>query len=330
MLHRLLRDRVSDEQGPAQAIMTSRIPTVGIVVAVLLGLAMSNMNRRALIVTLWASMILGLAACGSEATEQAQVVSVPPTSVPTTSPLSVPSPTPITPPTSTALPEATSTPLPTALPAPTAAPPASPTPTLAPAPTAASDVATASADAAPTVDADAVIETPTPVPTPTAQESETDEDSSAPGSDVGAESTPVAETPTAVVAASSEPPLECFDRDVQVYRAHVDGVDALSFEGGRVYCTGAGTNAVSAALSYRHSSGLVVQRNGDYIFNDAGTAYIPYSGSLHFCKDGQSASAPVRADTVPALLVVIDNEAQRQVAQGASGPAAFTGGSSQC
>jgi len=117
---------------------------------------------------------------------------------------------------------------------------------------------------------------------------------------------------------------------VQVYRAFVDGVDDLSFEGGRVYCGGAGTNAVSAARSYRHASGLIIQRNADYIFNDAGTAYIPYSGSVHFCMNGQPASAPVRADTVPALLVVIDNEAQRQLAQGASGPAAFTGSSSQC
>ena len=46
--------------------------------------------------------------------------------------------------------------------------------------------------------------------------------------------------------------------------------------------------------------------------------------------DGQPASAPFRADTVPMLLVVIDNEAQRHVAGGAMPPAAFTGGGSQC
>ena len=140
----------------------------------------------------------------------------------------------------------------------------------------------------------------------------------------------MAETPTAVVATTDEAPLECFDRAVQVYRAFVEGVDEISFEGGRVFCSGAGANAVSAALSYRHSSGLIVQRNADFIFEEGSTAYIPYSGSVHFCVNGQPSSAPVRADTVPALLIVIDNEAQRQVAQGAIGPNAFTAGGSQC
>ena len=97
-----------------------------------------------------------------------------------------------------------------------------------------------------------------------------------------------------------------------------------------MFCSGAGANAVSAASSYRHSSGIVVARNADFIFNDAGTAYIPYSGSLHFCMNGEPVSAPVRADTVPALLVVIDNEAQRQLGQGASAPVAFTSSGAQC
>ena len=275
-------------------------------------------------------MILLLAACGSEAVEQAEVVSVTPTSVRTTAPLSVPTPTPDPAPTPTTLPAVTSTPLPTS----TVARTALPTPTLDPdpSPTAASDAGPASTDAPTATGAAEVIGTPTPVPTPTAEEPEPEEDGSHSDSesDLGSASTPVAETPTAVVAASGEAPLECYDAEVQLARAFVDGVDALSFEGGRVYCTGAGTNAVSVARSYRHSSGLVVHRNADYIFNDAGTAYIPYSGTLHFCMNGQPASAPVRADTLLALFVVIDNEAQRQLAQGASGPAAFTGSGSQC
>jgi hypothetical protein len=132
------------------------------------------------------------------------------------------------------------------------------------------------------------------------------------------------------VTTSGEPPLECYDQQVRVYRAYVEGVDDLSFENGRVFCAGAGTNAVAAAASYRHSTGLVVSRNGDFIFNEAGTAYIPYSGSIHFCLNGQPTSAPVVADTVPSLLVVIDAEAQRQVAQGATGPAVFTPSGAQC
>lgn len=87
---------------------------------------------------------------------------------------------------------------------------------------------------------------------------------------------------------------------------------------------------MAAAKSYRHSSGLVVQRNGDFIFNEAGTAYIPYSGTMHFCVNSQPSSAPLVAETVPSLLVVIDSEAQRQLAQGAVGPATFTDAGSQC
>jgi len=93
-----------------------------------------------------------------------------------------------------------------------------------------------------------------------------------------------------------------------VYRAYVEGVDVISFENGQVFCNRDATNTVSAAGSYRLGSGLIMQRNADFIFNDAGTAYIPYSGSIHFCLNGQPGSAPVRANTVPALLVVIDNE----------------------
>lgn len=260
-------------------------------------------------------MTLLLAACGSGAGEQARVVSVPPTSVATTAPLSVPTAIPVPAPRSAPLPELTSTPPPT----PTVAPaPTAPTLDPAPSPTTASD--TAPPPDATTATGAEIIETPTPVPTPTAEEPE-------PEADV---STPVAATPTAVVVASGEPPLECWDRDVQLARAFVESIDDLSFEGGRVYCTGAAANGVSAARSYRHSSGLVVQRHADFIFNDAGTGYIPYSGSLHFCMNGQPASAPVRADTLLALFVVIDNEAQRELAQGAVGPAAFTASGSRC
>lgn len=262
-------------------------------------------------------MALLLAACGSEASEQAQVVAATATPIATTAPIAVPTATPD--PTPTAVPQATPTPLPTPVPPPTLVPTA--LPTLAPPPsTAVAEPAPATAD---------VLETPTaaPTPLPTAAPEPTVAVEDASGSD----SVPTPSvTVTAVAAVSGEPPLECYDAEVQVYRAFVDGVDVLSFEGGRVYCSGAGTDEVSAAGSYRHSSGLVVSRNADYIFDDAGTAYIPYSGSVHFCMSGQAASAPVRADTVPALLIVIDNEAQRQIAQGASRPLAFSGGGSQC
>ena len=294
-----------------------RIGGIGIVETMLLVLVMSHLNRRAVIVTFCVATVLLLSACGSEGGDQAQVDSAAPIAVPTTPPLEVPTPTPspVPSPTSIALPAVTSTPLP----APTVAPTTAPTPTVdpAPSPTTAAEAAPAASDAEPTVAAAAPTaaadptEVPTPLPTQAAAQ-------------------PEAEAPTAVVAASGEAPLECYDRDVQVYRAHVDGVDALSFEEGRVFCSGAGTNAVSAANSYRHSSGIVVERAADFILNDAGTSYIPYSGSLHFCVNGQPASAPVVADTVPSLLVVIDAEAQSQVAQGATAPAAFTGGTTQC
>lgn len=133
-----------------------------------------------------------------------------------------------------------------------------------------------------------------------------------------------------MVVPSGEPPLECYDPQIQLYRAHVDGVDGLSFDGGKVTCVGAGTNGVSAPRSYRHSTGLVMQRGADFVFNDDGTAYIPYSGLLYFCLNGQPASAPVVADTIPALLIVIRDEAQRQVAQGAVGPTNFTASGTQC
>lgn len=288
---------------------------MAIVDTVLLVMTMLNIDRRGLIVGLAASMILLLAACGSEAPEQAQEVAVAPTSIPTTAPLSVPTVTPVPAPTATALPA----PTPTPLPAPTAAPTTPATPTLEPAasPTSSADASPASTAAPTATVAAEVIETPTPAPTPTVEEPE-------------ATSTPAAETPTAVVVSSGEPPLECYDRTAQVYRGFVDGVDALSMEAGRVYCAGAGTNGVSAAGSYRHSSGLIVSRNADYRFKDDGSGYIPYSGSMHFCVSGQPTSAPFVADTVPALLVLIDSEAARHLAQGAVGPTAFTGNGSQC
>lgn len=305
--------------------------------AVLLVLTVSKMNRRALMVALWISMVLLLAACASDAGEQAQVVSVPPTAVPTTAPLAVPTAIPTSVPTPTVEPQppATSTPIPAPV-----TPTVPPAPTAEPTPPPVTDSAAAQESAdTPEPEPTEIVETPTPVATPTAEATETPDAASDPAQDVtdtdpdpdvGTEATPVPETPTAIVVASGEPPLECYDAEVQLYRAFVDGVDALSFEGGRVYCGGAGTNAVSAERSYRHSTGLIVQRNANYLFNNAGTGYIPFSGFVHFCSDGQPASAPVTAETVPALLVVIDAEAQRQVAQGASAPAAFGGSGAQC
>jgi len=285
------------------------------------------MNRRALIVAVLALLIL--ASCGSEDPEQAQVVAETPTAIPTTPPVAVPTSTPIPPPTPTPIPPpptatALPTPPPTALPPPTVAPTTAPAPTVAADPTA---IPVAEVQPAPEV-----IETPTPIPTATTEAPPAGvgvppTDSQA---DAGAQPTTVTEAPTAVVASSGETPLECFDRDVQVYRALVDGVDVLTFEGGRVYCSGAGTAAVSAAASYRHSSGLVIQRNGDYIIDNATGGYIPYSGTVHFCVGGQSSTASVRADTVPQLLIVIDNETARLVGQGARGPASFTSNGSQC
>ena len=192
----------------------------------------------------------------------------------------------------------------------------------------ADDAVAADPTATPTADAPmptptVAVETPTETPTP----AETGEVAATPT----AEPSPTAEaSDTTAATASGELPLECYDQQVRVYRAYVEGVDDLSFEGGRVFCAGAGTNAVAAAASYRHSTGLVVSRNGDFIFNEAGTAYIPYSGTIYFCVNGQPASAPVVAETVPSLLVVIDAEAQRQVAQGATGPAVFTPSGAQC
>lgn len=260
-----------------------------------------------------ASIALVLAACGTDGAEQAQVVAATATPIPTTPPVSAPTSTPV--PTATPVPAPTATPLPTSTVAPTAVP--APTPEPAATPTAAPDVAPAPTVAPTATVAAEIVATPTPLPTATAEQADP-------------VATAVTETPTAVVAAAGEPPLECFDRDVQVYRGFVEGVDVLTFEGGRVYCSGAGTNAVSVAGSYRHSSGLVVQRNGDFILNNAGTDYIPYSGTMHFCMNGQPASAFVVADSVPALLVVIDSEAQRQRAQGASGPVTFTASGTQC
>lgn len=300
---------------------------VAIVGAVLTLLPGPNLNRRALVAAVWAVVILLLAACGSDDADQAQVISVTPTSLPTTAPLALPTQTPAVVPTAAAAPLATAVPVATAEPTPT--PLATPTsaPVPAPSPTAIS----AEADA---------VESPTPLPTeipaPTA--------TAIPASTPAPTATPIPSatevpvvteepevaTPTAVVVASGEPPLECYDAEVRVYRAYVEGVDTISMVGGSVHCSGAGTNAVSAAASYRHSSGLIMQRNADFIFNEDGTAYIPYSGALHFCVDGQALSAALRADTVPSLLVVIDNEARRLVSEGAVGPAAFSSAGSLC
>lgn len=310
------------------------------------------MSRRPWTIGFLTFGMLLLAACGSDAADQAQVVAETPTSVPTTAPLSLPTPLPTPVPTplpqplptpvSTPLPQPTVTPVATALattpepePDPTAAPSVASAPEVEPIPdptTTASAAPTAptaaTAVATPTVAVDTA-ETPTLVPTAVAAGSETQDPASDAEVDPGSVVT-VVETPTAVAVASGEPPLECFDRDLQFPRAYIEGVDNLSFDGGTVYCTGDARDAVSVARSYRHSSGLVIQRNADFIFNETSTAYIPYSGAVHFCVNGQPGSAPVRADSVPALLVVIDTEAQRQVAQGASAPAAFTGGGSQC
>ena len=289
---------------------------MAIVDAVLLVLALSNVKRRTVTAILWASMAVFLGACGSDAVEQAEVVSATPTPLATTPPLVVPTASPAPDSAPAVTPRVVPTPLPTATVAPTPLPTATVDPT--PSPTVASSPGAAPTEG-PTATVEAeVIETPTPTPTPT------EEAASEP------EPTSVAPTPTDVVVASGEPPLECYDPQVQIYRAFVEGVDELSFEVGRVYCTGAGTNAVSAAGSYRHSSGLIVSRNADFILDAGGTGYIPYSGSMHFCVDGQPASAPFRADTVPALLVVIDNEARRHLAEGATSPASFTGSGTQC
>lgn len=305
-------------------------------------LAMSKRKRGGLSIAVGGSLMLLFAACASGASDADSVVAAAavssPTSLPTTAPLALPTPTPSPSPAPafpTPLPATVPTVIPTALPAPTGIQDPAPTTAPTPAATAPAETATAQASPAPTAIAEAtaaplVVESPTPAPAPSPPPAPAPTSETAPTTAPTAESTVVVGTPTAVVVATGEPPLECYDRDVRVYRAFVDQVDSLSFEGGRVYCSGAGTNAVSAAASYRHSSGLVIQRNGDFIFNDAGTAYIPYSGTVHYCLNAQPASAPVRADTVPSLLVVIDQEAQRQVAQGAIPPRGFTGGGAQC
>ena len=196
---------------------------------------------------------------------------------------------------------------------------------------------------APTATTAPVVEDPTAVPTATAAPTATGEDAAGSNQTVdpnaGVDPTevdpssgtdPVVE-PTAVpVVPTGEAPLECFDRQLGLYRAFVDGVDEISFEGGRVFCNGAGTNAVSAAASYRHSTGLVVSRNPDFVLNDAGTGYTNHSGLIHFCIDGQPGSVPFEAATVPSMLLVIDGTAQGQVAQGAVGPASFTGSGATC
>ena len=301
---------------------TLHVLVVGIVDRVLLVLFLSNVSRRVVLVVLGTCIVLFMAACGSEAADQAQALSVAPTSLPTTPPLSAPTVAPA--PAPTALPTAAPTPtsVPTALPTPTAVP-TSPTVAAAPSATAVSEAAPAEVE--PTVEAiaepTAVVETPTVVPTPLPTPTVAEPDPTP---------TPLAETPTPVVVVSGEPPLECYDAIIKLYRGFVEGVDALAFEGGRVFCGGAASSTVTASRSYRHSSGLVVQRNANYIFNDEGTAYIPYSGAMHFCTNGQPASAPIVADTVPALLVVIDNEARVQIAQDASGPTTFTSSGATC
>ncbi|MEM7091661.1 MAG: hypothetical protein AAF567_01565 [Actinomycetota bacterium] len=273
-------------------------------------------------------LVLLASACSSdpqELAQQTQVVSVTPSPVPTTPPLVVPTPSPVPTPEPVIVPGTTPTPVPT----PTVAPTVEPTPTADPAGDAA-----ASSDSAPEPTATAAAEpelTATPIPTAT-PEPEGDGDTAAAEAtpEPTTEPTAEAETPTAVVVASGEAPLECYDTVVEVYRAYVEGVDTVSFEAGRVYCTGAGTNSVSAARSYRHTSGLIVQRNGDFILNDAGTGYTPYSGTMFFCVDGQGASSPITSNTVPTLLIVIDNEAARLVAEGATPPASFDGNGPRC
>lgn len=291
---------------------------------------MSNIRRGVRALGLVAALVVLLGACASEAPDQAQVITDAPTAVPTTPPLTVPTETPV--PTAIPVPEATATPIPTptAEPTPTVEPTPAPTATAAPAaaesepePTAAPAEVAPTATAVP-VPTEAPTPLPTPIPTATAEATEGD-------TPVGVDPVPATD-PTAtavVVVTSNEPPLECYDPVISIYRAFVDGVDSLSFEGGRVTCIGAATNGVSAARSYRHLSGLVISRNANYIFNSAGTGYINFSGAVHFCINGQASSAPIQSATVPSLLNVIEAEIQRQVAQGATGPTAFSG-TAQC
>ncbi len=298
------------------------------VFAVLLVLPVSKLARRLLLTAVGTSLTLLVSCGGSAPVEQAQLVTATPTAVATTPPLTVPTETPVPDPTATALPAFTPTPTPAAAPTPTAEPDTpTPVPDPNPNPTATPAPAEPADDPAPTATPEAAATAtpiPTPIPTSTPEQQAADDDT-----DLGAVPPIAATTPTVVVA-TGEPPLECYDRAVDLYRGFVEGVDTLSFEGGRVYCNGAGTNAVSAARSYRHATGLIVNRNADYLFNGAGTGYINFSGTMHFCMEGAAASSPFQAATVPQLLLVIDSEALRQVAQGATPPASFNGGGAQC
>lgn len=301
-------------------------------------MAVHIVKRAALLSTICATAVLFLAACSSDAADDgALVAAVGPTAVPTTAPIAQPTATPVpTPslpdaPTPLPVPDSTATPVPTATVAPTpTVVETAPTAEAAPTPEAAPE-----ATPAPTATAAPVIADPTAVPaataTPTGQtvDPSAGVDPTAVDPDSGTD--PVAANPTAVpVVPTGEAPLECFDRQLGIYRAFVDGVDEISFEGGRVFCNGAGTNAVSAAASYRHSTGLVVSRNADFVLNDAGTGYTNHSGLIHFCIDGQPSSVPFEAATVPSMLIIIDGTAQGQVAQGAVGPASFTGAGATC
>lgn len=286
---------------------------------------------RTIVVALGLGVALVAGACGADSSEQAQVVAVTPTPfqqalVPTTAAVTVPTPVPS--PTPVVLPSAVAT----LVPSPTAEPTPEPTPTAVATPTGETDV---SPDPTATP-----IATAAPVPSPTTAAAAQSEQAEAGGTDTdeagetesdGTEGTSAAGglTPTAV-AATGEAPLECYDPVLKIYRGFVEGVDSISFEAGRVECGGAGSNDVSAARTYRHSSGLIVQRNANYILNDSGTSYVPYSGTIHFCLDGQPSSTAVVADTVPALLVVLDSQAQHQLIQGATPPAAFGASGTQC
>ena len=284
-----------------------------------------------MIVVLWASMMIGLAACGSETDDQAQLIVAAPTSIATTAPLSAPTPTlePTAVPTVAPAPSPIPTATPTVIPTATATPVSTPAPSSEPAP-AAPAVSVDEPTPEPTSEPTAVPATPTTVPTPlpTAVVDEPDTDNDTSGVAVTATST-AAPTPTPQVSAV-EPPLECYDTIIRLYRGYVEATDALAFEGGRVSCGAPASSTVTADRSYRHASGLVVQRNANYIFDDAGTGYIPYSGAMHFCSSGQPASVLISAETVPSLLVVIDNEARRQIAEGMSAPVTFSGAGTTC
>lgn len=304
----------------------------------LLGLLL-NVDRRTLTLVLGVALVLSVGACGSEPAPQPQIVAAAPTSVATTAPLTAPSATPTVVPTATATPvPAAPSPVPTSVPTPTAAPTATsvpPTSTPVPSQAAVAETTPVSEDESnvePAVEPTVLIETPTPVPTatPTLTPAEPEVEGDSLAVEPDATETPLENVPTAVVVVSGEPPIECYDAVINLYRGFVDGVDALAFEGGRVQCGAAASTTVTASRSYRHSSGLVVQRNANYIFDESGTGYVPYSGAMHFCSNGQPASVLIRAETVPSLLVVIDSEARRQIAQGVTGPVTFSEAGAQC